>query len=151
MKNFKLTELEKKRALIFIENQLLTIQNTYAINSIRNIIQHNIIPDDCIQPESDICYILKWTPIGFICKAIYHKQYGLTKDLTDYEKLQMCYKTHPDMYVDKNTDKKYTFEELVNMCPFTFAFIDVPGLGTSIKIINNETHESQLITDFGKM
>lgn len=159
--NFKLTDLEKKRILHFIEQHLLFVEDTYLINSFRNIIKHDLIPDfsnisakyKCGEdgkylPESSPgTYIITWTPVGF--KSTYVISFSdLSVDGTDYNMLENCYKSHKDMYYDKTNNKSYTYEELLNISPFSLMYINGGGIGIAKRIICNSTNESENITDY---
>jgi hypothetical protein len=63
--------------------------------------------------------------------------------------LENCYKSHKDMYYDKTNNKNYTYEELLNISPFSLMYINGGGIGIAKKIICNSTNESEIITDYG--
>lgn len=157
MNLFKLTENEQQQLLAFIENNLLFIENTFLLNNFRNIIKHNIIPEITnINEEQQkfienkkgpYIYMVNWTPVGFRYMII--NQLDECKNFTDEHALEMCYNTHKELYYDKTRNKTYTYNELLQIRPFTLLFMET-GIGRGLRVVCNATNESKDITDYKK-
>ena len=157
MNLFKLTENEQQQLLTFIENNLIFIENTFLLNNFRNIIKYNIIPEITnINEEQQkflenkkgpYIYMVNWTPVGFRYMII--NQLDECENFTDEQALEMCYNTHKDLYYDKSCDKMYTYNELLQIRPFTLLFIE-SCIGRGIRVVCNATNESKDITDYKK-
>lgn len=156
---FDLTEKEIEKALIFIEHHLLFVDNLFRIDQLRKDIEMNNIPDMSISTEAQrnfmdkkqgpYIYMVNWTPAGYRYMVI--NQFDECENFTDESYLNMMYNTHSrSWYYDHDRQKHYTFNELMQIRPFTLLFIN-NGIGQCIRIVCNATDESENITDYEKM
>lgn len=155
--NFKLTEKERYKILTFIENHLLFVENTFMLNKFRDIIKYDNIPDLAIstieqrefleRKQGPYVYMVNWTPVGFRFMLI--NQNDECENFTDEDELQNNFNTYRASFYDKNINKLYTYEELLQIRPFTLLFMNT-GIGTSIRIVCNATDESENVTEYNK-
>ena len=155
---FDLTEKEIQKALIFIENHLLFVENPFEINNFRNDIKMNIIPDMSISTDEQqkfmdnnkgpYIYMVNWTPVGYRYMVI--NQLDECENFTDEKYMGMMYSQHRTWFYDRDRNIQYTLNELMQIRPFTLLFIN-NGIGQCVRIICNATDESEDITDYEKM
>lgn len=153
--DFKLAEKERQRILTFIENHLLFVENAFMFNKFRDAIKYDSIPDLPIITETQkdfintnlgpYIYMVNWTPVGFRYMVI--NQLDECENFTNEASLENWYKIHKDSFYDKDKKHLYTYEELMQIRPFTLLFMNT-GIGTQVRIVCNATNESKNVTDY---